>query len=125
MENFVLIRPSLVFHSLPATPSTLSLMAILAIRYSVPTKGSIAAVTAIINNLCGSECVRFGWTHYFLLWCQNLAGGLRGMLVRIARKMISESRWRVNEGGKREPCSDDRKFFVTCTKKVSNCLLKI
>jgi hypothetical protein len=50
------------------------------------------------------------------------------IVVRIVRKVISEICWRgcrVNEGDKRELCGDDRKFFVPCTKKVSNCLSKI
>jgi hypothetical protein len=59
---------------------------------------------------------------------QNLAGGLRGILVvRIARKVVFESWWRgyrVNEGGKRGPRSDNRKVIVTCIKKVSDCPLK-
>lgn len=77
MESLVLMRPSLLFHRLPATPSTLPSVTILAIRDSVPTKGSMAAVAAVINNLCRSECIRFGWAHCFLVRCQNLGGRCR------------------------------------------------
>src|SRR5207248_9103700 len=49
--SFVLMRPSLPFHGHPAALSASFSMAIWAIRCSVPTKGSIAAVTAIVIYL--------------------------------------------------------------------------
>jgi hypothetical protein len=92
IKRFVLKRPSLPLHSLLATHFTSLSMTNWAEWYPVPTKGPIAAVAAIIYNLCGSERVGFEWAPCLLVWDRNLAGGLKGiLLVRVARKVISES----------------------------------